>query len=135
MDISIDELKNYRCPNGGYSDYLFYSTVVMNDKTTCGICQMDEEYDKEIWHRNVLACGHKFHTRCFRKWMDYKKRTICPFCGDMENDKKNMYCQICKKFGHVDRDCHKTVEDIINEAYGERIRKPRRERHRVILVK
>ena len=115
MEISKEELLALTFEkNGGYSDWISYITSAKDDKTICGICNMVEE-EETPWERYQLACGHKYHTRCFRKWMDYKKRTVCVYCGDMEKDKKNQYCQICEKFGHVDIDCKKTLKEMFME--------------------
>lgn len=44
------------------------------DESSCRICMCDRMSTKA-----VLACGHKFHYKCVRKWFEQSNR--CPLCN------------------------------------------------------
>lgn len=83
-----------------------YTKLHTNDKTLCAICMLDESNNDndKIWNRYELKCGHKMHTRCFKKWICELCQIKCPYCG-INEDNSCIYCIKCDKFGH---DCTKT---------------------------
>ena len=74
----------------------------VHSRERCIVCMVDEDFDKEVWTRYELRCGHQMHSRCFRKWCHQKQKINCPYCGDVEDKPENHYCSICKIFGHSD---------------------------------
>lgn len=94
----------------GIDELIFYTQTMKHNKDLCIICQLDETEDGKQWDRYTLVCGHTFHTRCFRKWIDKKKCINCPYCGDIPMIKKNEYCDSCSRFGHSQfKHCPKNV--------------------------
>ena len=90
-------------PDDELLDTIFYVRELKDDDTTlCNVCLVDETEDNKHWTRYQLICGHKFHSRCVRRWCAKKGSIHCPLCGDIHMIKANRYCKNCKKFGH----CH-----------------------------
>ena len=81
-------------------DCFKFAKIVKNSKQTCIVCMVDEDFDKHIWTRLQLRCGHQIHTRCFEKWCDHKGVVNCPYCGDVKDVPENHYCSNCDIFGH-----------------------------------
>ena len=79
-----------------------FTKPIKNSKQTCIVCMVDEDFEKEIWDRYQLKCGHQMHARCLREWCNTKQKVNCPYCGDVEDKKENYYCSICEDFGHGD---------------------------------
>ena len=77
-----------------------YTKTIKKSQETCIVCMVDEDFEKEIWDRYELQCGHQMHTRCFRKWCEHKGKVNCPYCGDVQDIANNHYCSICNEFGH-----------------------------------
>ena len=83
-----------------------FTKLHTNDKTLCAICMLDEcnSNNDKIWDRYELKCGHKMHTRCFKKWTGSLFKIKCPYCG-INEDNTCIYCIKCDTFGH---DCTKS---------------------------
>ena len=92
--------------------------TVHNTRERCIVCMVDEDFDKEVWTRYELRCGHQMHTRCFRKWCEQKQKINCPYCGDIEDIAKNHYCSACNVFGHSNQNggCSETKK-LMKEYY------------------
>ena len=104
---------------------IFYTKTLYNDPAFCLICHHDEtEESPEIWDRYALKCGHKFHTRCLRRWHYIKNCINCPLCGDIDaNDQNNFFCGDCQEFGHHCTDCPKMKQYLFNYTAPKKGRK------------
>ena len=62
-------------------ELLFYTKPIKGDNKICNIClDSNKAYDKY-----KLSCGHKVHTRCFRRFCYFKEKcNICPLCDVIE---------------------------------------------------
>jgi hypothetical protein len=93
MEIQYEQYQN--------ENYVLkYTQTLINNNELCIICLLDETEEDKQWHRYKLVCGHIFHTRCFRKWIDKKNLINCPYCGDISPIEKNNFCNTCNIFGH-----------------------------------
>jgi hypothetical protein len=69
----------------------YYVKPIYNDGAMCIVCMMDETEENIIinnghhWERYIIKCGHKIHTRCFRRWCFSKNRVNRPYCGNVKN--------------------------------------------------
>lgn len=89
--------------NKEYFDAIFYvKEQPNNNNNLCVVCLMDEKEEGKNWTKTTTICGHICHSRCFRRWCGYKGCINCPLCGDIQEIKKNRFCNACKKFGHCD---------------------------------
>ena len=61
-------------------ELLFYTKPIKGDKNICNVClDANKQFDKF-----KLSCGHKVHTRCFRRFCFVKNCcNKCPLCGDI----------------------------------------------------
>jgi hypothetical protein len=107
MEIAQDE---ELCPKFFYFDHI---KNVPNDDTICGICNIQE---KDIcWTRYEIACGNKFHTRCFRNYIAKKGCLYCKICDkNIGMTDKTESCQRCYEFGHNDSHCKKKIVNEVN---------------------
>ena len=88
-------------PELEYFNCIFYVKKTDEaNKTLCKVCLTDETEDGNQWDRYQLRCGHIYHTRCFRRWCGVKNCLNCPYCGTIEEAKKNRYCDDCDAYGH-----------------------------------
>ena len=78
---------------------LWYARTIIADGTIyeCGCSCLHERGD---WDYYELKCGHKFHTRCLRAWLAYKKNLNCTLCGDLQENNENSWCDRCNLWGH-----------------------------------
>ena len=94
------------------NDYMAY---LNNDRTLCVVCQVDEPAD-QCWTRCQFKCGHKFHSRCIRKWCGRKQEVNCPLCGDIPQTAEHRFCMLCGVFGHAfDRDGWQNCPTIVKQ--------------------
>ena len=105
MDLQYD-------PSLEYNDTYLYTRELHNNTDLCCVCLTDETKYGNIWDRYELICGHKFHTRCIRRWCGTKQCLNCPLCGDIKMHKTNMWCSCCNKWGHQlwSKDCTEYVD-------------------------
>ncbi len=97
-------------------DVIKFTKTHRTDKTKCLICHHDESEDGEQWDRYELKCGHKYHTRCLRRWGHVKKCVNCPLCGNVDTcNSKNYFCSTCSDFGHSCTNCPKYKQFLNNE--------------------
>ena len=82
-----------------YMKCVFFAKDVEDNYDLCLICMIDEHDDNQHWQRYQLPCGHIFHTRCFRRWCSEKQHLNCSFCGNLSEDKNNIYCDVHDTFG------------------------------------
>ena len=110
-------------------DVLAYIKTINNNDTLCLICHHDEttqETPPASWDRYEFKCGHKFHSRCLRRWCYFKSCVNCPICGDINmNDDSNYYCNECERFGHHSGDCPK-IKAVLKEFLRPVISKAKR---------
>ena len=70
MEITFEN-----CPFWVNREWDFYVLTHTNSNELCGICHLNEKKEhNQRWNRYELSCGHKFHTRCLRKWISIKKK-------------------------------------------------------------
>lgn len=79
-----------------YINYTQTITSVAGNNDLCIICLEDNQCKKY-----KISCGHVFHTTCFKKWIDTKKKLNCPYCGYIPLIIQNQFCTNCNKFGHM----------------------------------
>ena len=92
---------NLECdPENEYMDAVYFCRVLFDDTELCPICQCDETEDGKVWNRYQIKCGHKFHTRCFRRWCSKKNCLNCAYCGNIPETQTSMYCSECDEYGH-----------------------------------
>ena len=71
-----------------------YAKPIKGNTSECLVCMMsNSEFEKY-----QLVCGHQYHTRCYRKWLDTKHKLACSVCGDIPQIRQNAYCCICEDF-------------------------------------
>ena len=87
-------------PSQELIDVIFCCKTLSDDKTECIICLHDETAEGHQWDRYRMPCGHKYHTRCLRRWCYYKQSVNCPLCADVNKDGVNTRCIICGQSGH-----------------------------------
>jgi len=95
--------------------YGYYIKSLNSSLKICSVCMLDEKKYGYIWHKVEIKCSHVMHTRCYRKWCDYKKKPNCPICGDMNEE--DYYCDSCDEYGHIRDDivkCNKYKKYIKN---------------------
>jgi len=111
---------------------LFVKEVEDAKEWMCVVCDMEEilipldDTSHVLWHKYKLYCGHEAHPRCYRVWSKAQDTVGCPECGKQEKVEKNMYCYLCKNFGHSSQKCpiEKNVEEreyiswLWREHYG-----------------
>ena len=88
--------------NKEYMNTLYYTQTLHKDNSLCLVCLVDETEQGNQWDRYIIKCGHKFHSRCLRRWCGVKGCLNCPLCGDIPEVKESRYCMSCKNFGHSD---------------------------------
>ena len=122
MELSYETFLNF-------NKYHFYTETLKNNNELCIICLLDEQEENKQWDRYKLACGHIFHTRCFRKWCDKKQSLNCPYCNNIPLIDKNYFCFACNTFGHKPLSCI-DYEDSSNDedtSYDDNISIPNNE--------
>jgi len=72
----------------------------------CELCKLTEIHiDGVEWTRVKTQCAHQFHTRCYRKWARTVGKVGCTTCGVVEKCDENLYCVVCKNYGHSQKKC------------------------------
>jgi len=79
-----------------------YSIRAPGNNTECMVCMcIDETYE-----RANLVCGHSYHVRCLKKWIDTRNCLNCTLCGVIPEKRKNAYCAVCNgHYGHYTEEC------------------------------
>ena len=69
----------------------------------CSICLDEMETTEEFSHQlekiSLLKCNHRFHARCFKKYMNFEKK----------NGRKKILCPLCRKVILNLTDDHETM--------------------------
>ena len=76
-------------------------------------CRCSCLHERGDWDYYQLKCGHYFHTRCLKHWLDHKGKLNCPLCGDIPEINNNQYCSHCKEWGHFGDDVCPIIKEII----------------------
>lgn len=75
--------------------------LVHDSNEQCLICLVDESEQGHQWDRYKLSCGHQYHTRCYRLWVNDIGKYKCTLCGDIDmDDHTKQFCTECKEWGH-----------------------------------
>lgn len=71
-----------------------YCKPIKGDSSDCYVCMMENP----VWEKYQLVCGHKYHTRCYRKWVATTHKLSCSVCGDIPQIRQNAFCCLCNGF-------------------------------------
>lgn len=79
-----------------------YTARIPPDNDPCLVCMCaDLTYEKV-----KLVCGHSYHVRCLKKWLDTCNSLKCSLCGVIPENRKNAYCAVCDgHYGHYTDEC------------------------------